>query len=756
MTLPDVAQAADDPWLWLEDVGGDRALAWVRERNAESQGELGARPEYAELKPRLRAALDASDRIPAISRAGAFVYNFWQDGANKRGLWRRTTLTEYRKDAPVWQVLLDLDALATAEGENWVWHGASCLAPDYRRCLMHLSRGGADAVVVREYDIEARAFVAGGFALPEAKTDVVWEDVDHVFVGTDFGPGSLTDSGYPRVIKRWKRGTPLAQARTVYEGQASDVSAWVSVERAPGLQRVLVGRSPDFYSNEVFHLQGDKLGAVTKPVDAELSFHRDWALMRLRSDIDLAGKRHARGSLLAAPAGAVLAGQARWQPVFTPTPTRALDHYVWTRHHLVLNVLDQVANRVEALTWQAPKQAGKDTAAAAKASDRASDKASARTTDPAADSSAGKPASSAKAGAPDKPPAIGDRSAAADGHWQRSDVKLPGPGTLSLAALDDPWLDNDDLGDHLLVSYVDFTTPDTLYLVRAEGGSPERLKQRQPQFDASGMQVEQRHATSKDGTRVPYFIVWPRGAALSASVPGGAPRPTLLYGYGGFEISMQPWYSAAWGMSWYERGGVLVVANIRGGGEFGPAWHQAALKANKQRSYDDFIAIAEDLIRSGVTDAAHLGIMGGSNGGLLVGAAFTQRPDLFKAVVCQVPLLDMRRFHKLLAGASWMAEYGDPDNPAEWAWISKYSPYQNLDAKRTYPRALFTTSTRDDRVHPGHARKMVARLRELGKPVLYFENIEGGHGGAADNEQRAHLLALEFAYLWEQLGAVKR
>jgi prolyl oligopeptidase len=470
---------------------------------------------------------------------------------------------------------------------------------------------------------------------------------------------------------------------------------------------------------------------VTKPVDAELSFHRDWAVMRLRSDLDLAGKRHARGSLLASPASAVLAGQARWQAVFTPTPTRALDHYVWTRHHLVLNVLDQVANRVEALTWQAPPaQAASAAASAAKAADKS--------------------ASTARAGSSDK------QAAAADGHWQRGDVKLPGPGTLSLAALDDPWLAEDSLADHLLVSYVDFTTPDTLYLVRAEGGSPDRLKQRQPQFDASGMQVEQRHATSKDGTRVPYFIVWPRGAALSASVPGGAPRPTLLYGYGGFEISMQPWYSAAWGMSWYERGGVLVVANIRGGGEFGPAWHQAAIKADKQRSYDDFIAIAEDLIRTGVTDAAHLGIMGGSNGGLLVGAAFTQRPDLFKAVVCQVPLLDMQRFHKLLAGASWMAEYGDPDNPAEWAWISKYSPYQNLSATRSYPRVLFTTSTRDDRVHPGHARKMVARLRELGKPVLYYENTEGGHGGAADNEQRAHLLAMEFAYLWAQLGDVKR
>ncbi|MFM2069111.1 MAG: hypothetical protein RLZZ584_4020, partial [Pseudomonadota bacterium] len=347
----------------------------------------------------------------------------------------------------------------------------------------------------------------------------------------------------------------------------------------------------------------------------------------------------------------------------------------------------------------------------------------------------------------------GTEAMATAGRWISTPMNLPGPGKLSVAALHDPWLAQDELADALLVSYVDFITPDTLYLARAGGTAPlEQLKQRQPQFASAGMKVEQRHAVSADGTRVPYFVVWPRPAAAGAKAAAAGPKPTLLYGYGGFEVSMQPWYSATWGTSWYDKGGVLVVANIRGGGEFGPAWHQAALKANKQRSYDDFIAVAEDLIRSGITDAAHLGIMGGSNGGLLVGAAFTQRPELFKAVVCQVPLLDMRRYHQLLAGASWMAEYGDPDQPEQWAWISRYSPYQNLRAGRSYPRVLFTTSTRDDRVHPGHARKMVARLRELGKPVLYYENTEGGHGGAADNEQRAHLLALEFAYLWQQLG----
>ncbi|MEY4750002.1 MAG: hypothetical protein RIQ60_2216 [Pseudomonadota bacterium] len=728
-TLP-LPAAPDDPWLWLEDVDGERALAWVHERNAESQAELATgNAVYAELKPQIRAALDASDRIPAITRRGEWVYNFWQDAAHKRGLWRRTTLDDYRRASPAWQTLLDLDALAAAEGENWVWKGATCLAPGYARGLISLSRGGADAVVVREYDLPGRRWVAGGFALPEAKSDVVWEDADHLLVGTNFGPGSLTDSGYPRLIKRWRRGTPLAEAVSVFEAQRSDVSAWVSVERSPGLQRVTVGRSTDFYSSEVHLLRGTALLRIDKPADAELGLQRHWATLRLRSALSTAdGRQHPAGSLLVAPAADVIAGSPQWQAVFTPTPTRALDHLVWTREQLVLNLLDNVANRVEALQWQAD------------------DKTRQVGTDGARPAAAPVPAASA--------------ALATSGRWLRRSVDLPGPGSLGLAALHDPWVDKDPLGDALLVSYVDFITPDTLYLARASAAAPlERLKQRQPQFDASGLWVEQLFAPSADGTAVPYFVVHPRpgpsGAPCASAAPAStvaAPCPTLLYGYGGFEISMQPWYSATWGRSWTERGGLLVVANIRGGGEFGPAWHQAAVKANKQRSFDDFIAVAEDVIRRGLSDPARLGIMGGSNGGLLVGAALTQRPELFGAAVCQVPLLDMRRYHRLLAGASWMAEYGDPDDPAQWAWISRYSPYQRLQPGQRYPRALFTTSTRDDRVHPGHARKMVARLRELGQPVLYYENTEGGHGGAADNEQRAHLQALEFSYLWAQLG----
>ena len=690
--------SAEDPFLWLEDVLGERALAWVGERNRESQGELTALPSYAELRPRLLAVLNARDRIPQVTRRGEFFYNFWQDAGHQRGLWRRTTLAQYRQPEPAWQTLLDLDALAAAEGEDWVWKGATCLAPRWHRALVQLSRGGADASVVREFDLDALQFVVDGFALPEAKSDVSWLDADTLLVGTDFGPGTLTDSGYPRLIKRWRRGTPLASAQTLFAGEPGDVSAWSSVEVHPKRRRVLLGRSVDFYNTRAWlWLDGGEAGPGTltelpKPQDAELDLHDDWVALKLRSAWRVGADLHPSGALLVAKLDALLAGRADWQRVFTPGERRSLDHWAWTRSQLLLNVLDQVSNRVEACALP-----GED--------------------------------------------AVGDQAP-----WACRAVDLPGPGALSVVALNDPWTDADPLAEQFLVHYTDFLTPDRLMLASLDGAPLQTLKQRPAQFDASGMCVEQRLARSADGTQVPYFIVWPAGAMADGD------NPTLLYGYGGFEVSLQPWYSGVFGQAWFARGGVLVVANIRGGGEFGPAWHQAAVKAHKQRSYDDFIAVAEDLKRSGVTRPARLGIMGGSNGGLLVGATFTQRPELFGAVVCQVPLLDMRRYHRLLAGASWMAEYGDPDQPDEWAVIRRYSPYHQLSANRVYPRVLLTTSTRDDRVHPGHARKMVARLQALGHAVLYYENVAGGHGGAADNEQRAHLQALEYSYLWAQLG----
>jgi prolyl oligopeptidase len=629
--------------------------------------------------------LNAKDRIPYFSRRGNWLYNLWQDDVHKRGLWRRTTLTEYRKAEPAWETVIDLDALGKAEGENWVWGGAACHGPDYRRCLVSLSRGGADAKVVREFDVVAKSFVKDGFALPEAKSSVDWIDENTVYVSTDFGPGSMTDSGYPRIIKRWKRGTPLAEAMTVFEVQKADVAASVSVDRTPGYERTLFMRAVDFYHQEFFLLQGDKLARLDVPSDATPFFMRDTLMLSIRTDWPLGEHTFPAGSLLHTDAAAYLKGERKLRPLFTPTPTRSLAGYTTTRDHVIVDVLDNVASRLE--LWH-------------------------------------------KRG----------------NEFVFSEIKAPFPGTLGVSSLHDELLKDDALANNYLMTYTDFLTPDSLFLATAGSDSRELLKSRKPLFDARGMRVEQRFATSKDGTRVPYFIVWPQGAK-----PDGE-NPTLLYGYGGFEISLNPWYSGGVGRAWYQRGGVYVVANIRGGGEFGPQWHQAAIKAHKQRSYDDFIAVAEDLIAQKVTSPAHLGIQGGSNGGLLVGAVFTQRPELFNAVVCQVPLLDMRRFNQLLAGASWMAEYGNPDLPEDWAVISTYSPYQKVKAGARYPRVLFTTSTRDDRVHPAHARKMVAKMLAQGHDPLYYENIEGGHGGAADNEQRAHLQALEFSYLWQQLG----
>jgi prolyl oligopeptidase len=676
----------EDPFLWLEDVHGDAALTWVRERNAHTRAALESRPGFAALRDELRAILDSKAQIPYVSRRGAWLYNLWRDASNPRGLWRRCTLDEYRKPVPQWHTLIDLDALARAEGENWVWAGAHGLGPAYQRWLISLSRGGADATVVREFDSHRRAFVAGGFELGEAKSDITWIDLDNVYVGSDFGAGSLTDSGYPRLIRHWRRGQALASANSVFEAQAQDIAAYVHVDRTPGFERVVLGRALDMFRSRDVLLVGERQLPIDKPDDASLSWWRQHVLISLRSDWTVAGHTWRQGSLLVGDAKAYLRGEGQLRALFTPTPTRSLADSTHTRSHLLLNVLDNVASRLE--EWHF-----------------------------------------------------------AHGEWQRREVAAPFPGSLAIAPWHDPLAADDPLAETYALNYTDFLTPDALMLGQAGSDERELLKSRPSFFDARGMRVEQHVATSKDGTRVPYFVVWPAGAQPDAT------NPTLLTGYGGFEVAEVPRYSGTFGVAWHRQGGVLAVANIRGGGEFGPPWHQAAIRQHKQRSYDDFAAVAEDLVARNITSPRHLGIQGGSNGGLLVGAVMLQRPELFKCVVCQVPLLDMKRYHQLLAGASWMAEYGNPDDPGDWAFIGAYSPYQNVRADSRLPSVLFTTSTRDDRVHPGHARKMAARMLQQGHELLYYENIEGGHGGAADNGQRADMLALEFSFLWQQLAA---
>jgi prolyl oligopeptidase len=670
-----------DPYLWLEDVTAPRALEWVAAHNAVSMALLTRDPGFESLRGQIRDILDSKDRIPYVTRMGDYYYNFWRDARHPRGLWRRTRPEQYRKAEPDWETVLDVDALAKAENENWVWKGEECRYPDWNRCLINLSRGGADAVVVREFDLPSKSFVSGGFTLPEAKSDVHWQGPDALFVGTDFGAGSLTDSGYPRVVKLWRRGTPLAAASVVFEGQKTDVAVSGFVAERTGYRREIIARNPSFFTAEYWLRDAEHLERIAVPDDAQLGFFGPQLLVQLRSAWQAGPSRFAAGSLLAIDFDAFRAGKRDFQVLFEPAARTALDSYITTRSHVVLSTLDNVRGRI--VEW-----------------------------------------------------------GFAGGTWTRHDVPAPAYGSLGLAAVDH------EESDAYFLTHVDFLTPDSLYLAQAGSADRTLLKQRPAFFDASGLDIAQYEARSKDGTAVPYFIVKPKTMALDGN------HPTLLYGYGGFEVSLTPWYSAAVGKAWLEKGGVYVLANIRGGGEFGPRWHEAALKEKRQNAYDDFIAVAQDLVARKITRPARLGIMGGSNGGLLMGVMMTQRPDLFGAVVCQVPLLDMRRYNQLLAGASWMGEYGDPDDPAQWDYIRRYSPYQNVREGVHYPKILFATSTRDDRVHPGHARKMMARMEGLGvKSVWYYENTEGGHAGAADNSQVAFMNALEYTFLWDMLQA---
>ncbi|MFY1582996.1 prolyl oligopeptidase family serine peptidase [Micromonospora sp. WMMD734] len=675
MTLID---EGDDPYRWLEQLDAEPAAAWVRERNAATVAALTGDDAFAAAQAEIRQVLDADDRIPYPGwRGDGFYYGFWRDAAHPRGLWRRTTLAEYRRPEPAWDVLLDLDALAAAEDENWVWGGVTVLRPGHRRCLVSLSRGGKDAVVVREYDLDTRSFVPDGFTLAEAKSDVTWIDVDRIYVGTDLGPGSLTVSGYPRVIRRWRRGTPLGAAEIVYEGQAEDVSAYASHDPTPGYERDFVGRSLDFYRTRSFLLtpDGDRI-PVPVPEDAQWDVHRQWLVIRLRTPWEVAGVTHPAGALLVARFDDFLAGGRDLTVLFEPDERTALSYHVWTRNHLILATLVDVRRRLEVLT---PDGSG----------------------------------------------------------WRRTPL-------AGVSADDDTWIvDTDpDLGDDYLIASTGYLRPPTLRLGRV-GGPVETLKREPAFFDTTGLTVRQFFATSADGTRVPYTVVGP---------PTASAGPTLLTGYGGFEISLTPHYDGVIGRGWLARGGSYVVANIRGGGEYGPRWHRAALRENRPRAYEDFAAVAADLVARGITTAPQLGVEGGSNGGLLMGAMLTRCPTLVGAVVANVPLLDMRRYHLLLAGASWTAEYGDPDDPDDWAFLREYSPYHNVRAGVTYPPVLFVTSTRDDRVHPGHARKMAALLAGHGHDVSYYENVEGGHGAASNNEQRAFLSALTLRFLWRRLG----
>ena len=686
------ATDATDPYLWLEDIDGARALDWVRAQNAATEKKLASQPLYQELRSEALTALDSPSRLPGVDQMGKWIYNFWKDDQHPRGIYRRATLAELRKPEPAWETVLDVDALAEREDKPWVFHGMDCLPPEYRECLVSLSPGGGDAEEIREFDPVTLAFEPEGFSVPTAKTAIAWRDADSVFIGSDFGPGSLTDSGYPRTVRLWKRGTPLADAPTLYEAKPDSVGVAGFRLRSAGGDVDLVADNRTFYETDYFQrLPDGSLHKLDLPPTAEINDAFDGRLLvSIKDDWQRADRKFARDSVLIADPAALRrtgegAGKGAVDVLAESTGSEVVLGAVAAKSGILVSVLDNVRGRLY-------------------------------------------------------------RYEPAGSKWTRRPIALPDNGQLDLDSVDG------GSGD-AFVKFESFVTPPTLYYVADANPVPEQVKQQAPTFDGSRFTVTQHWARSADGTRVPYFQVAPKGIKLDGS------HPTHIFSYGGFRNALVPSYSGsyeqlygAYGKTWLGRGGVFVLANIRGGGEFGEAWHQGAVKANHVHAYEDFEAVAADLIERKVTSKSHLGIEGRSNGGLLVLSTMERRPDLYGAVICGSPLADMRRYHKLLAGASWMDEFGNPDKPEEWAWIAPYSPYQNAERGKGYPPVFFYLSTRDDRVHPGHARKMAARLEDLGYDVSYYEEIEGGHGASVTNEQLAHRLALSYTHLWMRLG----
>jgi prolyl oligopeptidase len=668
---------------WLDQVEGERALAWARQQNERTLGELTADPRYQRFHDRALQILQARDRIPGVQFRPDGLHNFWQDQDHVRGLWRRTSMASYRTANPTWETILDIDALASSENANWVYRGATCLPPEETRCLVILSDGGKDASEYREFDTRTKQFVPGGFRLPVDKQSVSWIDQDTLLVARNWGEGTVTGSSYPFVIKRLRRGQDLAQAEEVYRGQPTDVRAdpFVLRDRRGTVHAVGFRRSMDFFNGEYHLLQGDRTIKLDLPTKASPAGIVDG---RLLVTSDEAWQAH--GTRF--PADGIVSydleewkrapNAARPTLVWAPGNRQTLSGLSTTRDSLIVTTLDNVRGRAMKMDYEG-------------------------------------------------------------GRWVSRPIALPANATISLAAASGET-------NEAMFSVTDYLTPTNLLYYNGDTNALETLKTTPPRFNAANHQVVQYEATSRDGTKVPYFLVRPRNMRMDGTTP------TLLYGYGGFQVPQLPGYNANMGALWLEQGNAYVVANLRGGGEFGPEWHQTAQLANKQRTWDDFIAVAEDLVRRRITSPRRLGVVGGSQGGLLVGTAITQRPELFNAAIIQVPLFDMLRYHVMGgAGASWIGEYGDPRIPEQRAWIEGYSPYQRLTPGRTYPTPFILTSTKDDRVHPGHARRAAARLGQLGQPYYYYENIDGGHSAAANLRESARRLALEYTYASKRL-----
>jgi prolyl oligopeptidase len=672
-------QAQEDPYIWLEEVESEKSLEFVEKLNESTFAKLSSTDKYEEIYDKVLAINNATDRIEYPTIYGTYVYNFWKDKDHVRGIWRRSDKSSYLAGSPNWETLLDLDKLSADDDIKWVYKGASGLYPDYNRFLLRLSKGGADAVVIKEFDVNTKAFIEDGFYIPESKGGASYIDKNTLIVSTNFGENTMTTSGYPNQAKIWKRGDALENAQLIHTGDLNDVGSWGGTMRDGETTYTMISRATTFYTSETYIWVDNKPVKLDIPKDASASaILNNELIVDLKSDWTVSGKTYKQGSIISLNFKELLAGKKNIKLVVEPDQFSSISGMATTKNKLIINLLNDVKGELYIYSFT-------------------------------------------------------------NGKWESKKVDAPKFGSISISG-------TDDTSDQYFFEFSNFLTPTTLYVADAQDGTFKPLKSLEAYFDASPYKVEQVKVKSKDGTLVPYFVV----SAKSMKYDGTS--PTLIYAYGGFEVSQDPFYSGTFGTAWLENGGTFVLANIRGGGEYGPKWHQAGLKEKRQNVYDDFHAVAEDLIAKKITSPEHLGIMGGSNGGLLVGVAFTQRPDLYNAVVCQVPLLDMKRYNKLLAGASWMGEYGNPDIPEEWAYIKEYSPYQNLKEGVEYPEVYFYTSTRDDRVHPGHARKMAAKMIDMGNPIYYYENTEGGHAGSSTNEQRAKSSAMTFSYLLMKLA----
>jgi prolyl oligopeptidase len=681
----DPAIIKEDEYLWLEEIDGEKALQWVQEQNQRTAEKLKKNPLFDSLYKDAIGALNSQSRIPDVSQEGGYLYNFWKDDQHERGIYRRTTLAEFRKENPNWETVLDLDQLSEKEGRKWTFKGITCLSENPNRCLMYLSPGGGDAVEVREWDMAKLQFVPDGFTLPVAKSSVNWIDENTIYVATDFGKDSMTESGYPRTVKIWKRSTPISEAQTIFTAEKDSVSASTfSIDMQPKDVDLLVD-STTFWEGKYFQVLNGELQELQLPSTAVVNGgYEGRIIFSIKENWSRGDQTFEQGSVLMARPETLKGGQGKIEILVRPDQQNIVEDVSTSEAGILVTMLEKVTNKLFLYNLSSDK-------------------------------------------------------------WKKSQIPFPEQGAIHLSSVEDE-------SGAFFATYESFTVPSTLYYAEAPGWKPEKMKAQEATFDGSKFEVEQYWTASKDGTKIPYFVVLRKGLERNGK------NPTHIFSYGGFRNSLTPSYSGsyeklsgAYGKMWLERGGVFVLANIRGGGEFGPQWHQAALKENHYKSYGDFEAVAEDLIKRKITSSDRIGIEGRSNGGLLVLSTMIRRPDLYGAVICGVPLADMKRYHKLLAGASWMAEYGNPDIEAEWAYISEYSPYQNLKPGKNYPPVFFFGSRRDDRVHPGHGRKMAARMQEMGYEVYYYENIEGGHGGSSTNEQLAYRIALSYTHLWSQL-----